>query len=56
MTIDMILFVVFVVLFLAAYCWFYKPKNFYGGYPAKLWNEPDETQKKKSKTRMGVSA
>lgn len=44
MTLGMTLFIVFDVLFLAAYCWFYKPKSFYGGYPAELWQEPERRQ------------
>jgi len=55
MSIGMILLAVFDLLFLAAYCWFYKPKTFYGGFPAELWKEPEQmerTQGKKAQTEV----
>ncbi len=54
MTIEMILFTASIVLFLTAYCWFYKPKNFYGGYPAELWQESERMQGEKARTEVAT--
>ena len=39
MDIGLLLFVVIDIVVIATYCVYYKPKNFYGGYPASLWRD-----------------
>lgn len=54
MTFGVMIFAVLDILILAAYCWFYEPKHFYGGFPAELWQEPERTQEEKARTEVAA--
>jgi len=39
MSLGVLAFAAIDIAVIAAYCFYYKPKSFYGGYPAELWEE-----------------